>query len=53
MTKQEALKELRNLIKKHNVVLSWDSSPISFEELIIARDGPEIIKEIDKAIETV
>lgn len=50
MTTKEALEQLRELIKKHKIELSWDSAPVSFEELIIARDGPEVFKKIDEAL---
>lgn len=53
MTHKEALESLRALIKKHDIILGWGEKPTTLEELIIARDGPELLNEIDKAIETV
>ena len=51
MTYQEVAEQLRELIRKHKVQLSWDESPISLEELIIARDGVQILEKIDEVLE--
>lgn len=50
-TAQEALEACRELLQKHNVVIEWGTKPISFEELIIARDGPTELEEIYRIID--
>lgn len=46
MTAEEALKQLRELIKKHKVELHWTEPPISLEEIIVAREGNELLEQI-------
>lgn len=50
-TKQEALEALRSLLKEHFVQLGWDAPLISFEELILARDGNDSLNEIYEIID--
>jgi hypothetical protein len=50
-TKQEALEELRDMLQRNTVVLGWSEKPVTFEELIRARQGDEIIDEIYEVID--
>lgn len=51
MTAQEALIELREMIQRNTVELSWDSRPFSFESLIRAREGDKVLDQIYEVID--
>lgn len=53
MNKQDALETMQSWLKDQTVALGWAEPPISFEDLIRARLGDEIVDEVYKAIEVV